>query len=90
MKFQKRTILIVDDDEDDLFLHARALKIIDTRCVIQALSSGEEAIAYLKGIGKYQDREKFQFQALSFPTSKCHTVMALTFWNFSKTTPSFR
>lgn len=48
--------MIVDDDADDLFLLQEAFKAARITSRIQALTSGYEAIAYLKGEGKYADR----------------------------------
>src|SRR5687767_6448209 len=61
LKAQQRTILVVDDDENDRLLMARALKSVDTQCSIHLLSGGNEAIAYLSGEGRFADRDEFQF-----------------------------
>lgn len=61
MKAQKFTLLVVDDDEDQRVLIQRQFKSLNSQYSIQALSSGDEAIAYLRGDGKFKDRERYEF-----------------------------
>jgi len=53
-----RTIVIVDDAEDDLVLLQRLLKTARVTNPITVLRTGEEALDYLKGEGPFADREK--------------------------------
>src|SRR5687767_6869400 len=50
------TILIVEDDPNDVLFLKRALKKSQIENPVCTLSNGEEAIAYLSGIGDYADR----------------------------------
>jgi CheY-like chemotaxis protein len=52
------TILVVDDDENDLLMLERALQEAGVGNPVQTLHDGNEAIQYLKGEGPYSDREK--------------------------------
>jgi len=61
VKARKFTLLIVDDDEDQRFLAKRTFEGLATRYRVQLASSGDEALAYLKGEGKFADRKKFEF-----------------------------
>ncbi len=61
VKAQKFTLLIVDDDEDARFLAQRTFESLAATYKVQLASSGNEAIAYLKGEGKFADRKKFEF-----------------------------
>jgi CheY-like chemotaxis protein len=61
LKPQKQTLLIVEDDDDQRLFFKLAFESLGTQYVVQALASGEEAIAYLKGESKYRDRTKFEF-----------------------------
>ena len=54
----KPTILLVDDSENDIFLMRMAFKKADFNHPLQEVRNGEQAIAYLKGEGAYNDREK--------------------------------
>jgi CheY-like chemotaxis protein len=53
------TILIVDDDENDIFFVKRAFVEINVHCTFQMLKNGQETIDYLSGHGEFSDREKF-------------------------------
>ena len=52
------TILIVDDDENDIFFVKRAFTEINVHCTFQMLKNGQEVIDYLSGHGEYANREK--------------------------------
>lgn len=51
------TILLVEDDPNDVLLIRRAFRKSDVAKPIQGVGDGEEAIAYLSGRGPYADRE---------------------------------
>src|SRR6476620_2742361 len=57
-------ILLVDDREDDRFTVKRAMSKARMVNPIQEVSSGEEAIAYLQGEGKFSNREEFPLPEL--------------------------
>jgi CheY-like chemotaxis protein len=50
------TILIVEDDPNDVLFLKRALKKNGIQNPVCTLSDGEEAISYLCGLGEYADR----------------------------------
>ena len=54
-------ILIVDDDSNDQLLIKTAFKQIGVTDPIFSANDGVEALAYLKGAGQYNDRERFPF-----------------------------
>jgi len=56
MRRTNPTILVVDDDPNDLMLIQSAFRAAGVASPIQMASSGEEAIAYLSGEGKFSDR----------------------------------
>ncbi|MEY2429473.1 MAG: hypothetical protein QOJ40_2358 [Verrucomicrobiota bacterium] len=58
MKTHRPTILLIDDDRNDRFLTQRALRQVDPDCLLQEAESGDEAIAYLKGLGRFHDRDR--------------------------------
>src|SRR5687767_6468716 len=61
MKKYNATIMIVDDDPNDLFLIERAFRKIGVTDPIQTVNGGLEAIAYMKGEGKYADRKTYAY-----------------------------
>ena len=61
MKAAKHTLLIVDDNEDQRFIFKRTFEALGTKYKVQLAKNGNEALAYLRGEGKYSDRSKFEF-----------------------------
>jgi CheY-like chemotaxis protein len=61
MKAQKNTLLVIDDDEDQRFFIQKQFEALSARYHIVPLGSGNEAIAYLKGEGKFSNRKLFEF-----------------------------
>lgn len=62
--FQQAVILLVDDDENDCALVRRAFVRADVSNPLSIVRSGEEAIEYLEGTGKYADRAEFPLPGL--------------------------
>lgn len=60
----KKTILLVEDDENDVFLFTRALGKVGIRVPLQTASDGQQAIDYVEGRGKFADREAYPFPYL--------------------------
>ncbi len=61
MKEQKHTLLIVDDEADHRFLAQNTFESLGTNFKVQLAINGDEAIAYLKGEGRFADRKEFEF-----------------------------
>src|SRR4051812_7691832 len=61
-----QTILYVEDNDGDVLFMQAAMKKIGLQNVLQVVSDGDEAIAYLDGQGKYSDRRKHPFPSLIF------------------------
>ena len=61
MKATKFTVMLVEDDEDQRAFLRAAFQSFASHYRIQTVANGNEAIAYLKGEGKYSDRAKFEF-----------------------------
>ena len=61
-----RSILLVEDNEDDVFLMKRALqgaRIVNPLIVVE---TGQEAMNYLSGAGKFADRDSYPMPVLVF------------------------
>lgn len=58
------TILYAEDNENDVFLMQQAFRKIDGVRVLRTVMDGQEAVAYLRGAGKYADRAEFPFPGL--------------------------
>jgi CheY-like chemotaxis protein len=58
------TVLLVEDDLNDIFIVKRAFKIANLPTPLQVVTDGQEAISYLRGEGKYTDRQAFPLPRL--------------------------
>jgi CheY-like chemotaxis protein len=61
MKKYCSTIMVVDDDPNDLILIERAFRAIGVKEPIHTINGGQEAIDYMMGHGKYADRATFAY-----------------------------
>jgi CheY-like chemotaxis protein len=61
-----KTILLVEDSRDDELLFKRILRVSGLENPVFVVRDGDDAIAYLKGAGKYSDRETFPIPAIMF------------------------
>ncbi len=62
--FNSRTILLVDDNEDDVFIMQSVFQKLQIPNPIQTLTDGDDAIAYLNGDGRYSDRTRYPLPAV--------------------------
>jgi len=58
------TVLLVEDDLNDIFLVKRAFKMAQVKNPLQIVTDGQEAVLYLRGEGKYADREAYPLPKL--------------------------
>ena len=58
------TVLLVEDDLNDIFLVKRAFKLAHLQNPLQVVTDGQEAINYLKGEGKYSNRDAYPLPKL--------------------------
>jgi CheY-like chemotaxis protein len=56
---QQATILLVEDDPNDIFLMERAFTRARLANPLKVVRDGEEAISYLQGDGVYSDRSEY-------------------------------
>lgn len=71
------TILLVEDDENDAFFLERAMQKIGMLNPMQHARDGQEAINYLRGIGKFSRRAEFPLPGLILLDLKLPFVMGL-------------
>src|SRR5688572_12299591 len=72
-----KTILQVEDDPNDVFLLQHALTKVGVANPIQVATDGQQAIDYLKGEGRFADREKYPLPCLVLLDLKLPHVMGL-------------
>jgi CheY-like chemotaxis protein len=78
-----RAILLVEDNEDDVFLMKRALQGANVVNPLYVVEDGQEALDYLGGAGKFADRDNYPlpvvvFLDLKLPYISGHDVLAWT------------
>jgi len=61
-----KTILLIEDNEDDVFMMKRALKLALITNPLQVVADGQQALDYLAGAGEYADRDKYPVPFLGF------------------------
>lgn len=81
MATTSQAILLVEDNEDDVFLMKRALKGARVSNPLSVVEDGQQAEDYLAGAGKYADREAYPLPAIVFldlklPYISGHDVLA--------------
>src|ERR1043166_5515933 len=72
-----KSILLVEDDENDVFFFKYAMKKESLGNPLQVARDGQEAIDYLEGTGKFANREEFPMPYLIVLDLKLPFVMGL-------------
>ncbi len=72
-----QTILLVEDEENDVVFMEMALEKAGLTSALQIAEDGEEAISYLSGEGEFADRTRFPLPALIFLDLKLPRVMGM-------------
>jgi CheY-like chemotaxis protein len=76
-----KAILLVEDNEDDVFLMKHALTVAGVANPVFVVETGQQAIDYLSGAGAYRDRSTHPlpvivFLDLKLPLMSGHEVLA--------------
>lgn len=61
---RRGVILLVEDNEDDIFFMKRAIKSAAIENPLQVVTDGQQAIDYLEGTEKFSDRTQFPLPTL--------------------------
>lgn len=86
-----RTVLIVEDAEDDAFLLKRALsKSTFTGEHVHIVANGKEAQDYLEGIGDYEDRQRYPIPDIIFTDLKMPIMNGFELLKWLKENPVFQ
>ncbi|MDB6112596.1 MAG: response regulator receiver protein [Pedosphaera sp.] len=72
-----RTVLLVEDLENDIILMRRSWKLEGVKSQLQAVSDGRQALDYLAGEGEFLDRDKHPLPCLVLLDLKLPYVMGL-------------
>ena len=90
MMDERATILVVEDDPNDLFFLKRALSAVRANCLMQAVGDGAEAIDYLRGVDDYADRRRFPMPALILMDLKMPRVDGFEFLGWLRGEPDLK
>jgi len=66
MTTESCTLLLVEDNPDDIFLMERALKKTGLRLRLHIVTDGRQAVDYLSGVQEYSDRIRYPLPAMVF------------------------
>lgn len=81
-------LLLVEDDEDDVFIFRRAFCRAGLNDVVHVLRDGEEAVTYLAGEGGYADRSRFPLPYLVFLDLKLPRLSGLEVLHWIRDQPT--
>jgi CheY-like chemotaxis protein len=81
------TILIAEDDKDEILLLTSAFSKTGLSCKLQFVRNGRDAQAYLEGHPPYNDRETFPTPRLLLLDLEMREVDGYGFLNWLKTQP---
>jgi CheY-like chemotaxis protein len=62
--WSNQAVLLAEDNDDEILLFKRAFKLAELDLPLRIVRDGEEAIAYLKGEGKFSNRTEHPFPVL--------------------------
>jgi CheY-like chemotaxis protein len=84
------TILLVEDEEDDVFFMQRVFKEVGILNPLQVCLEGEETMHYLSGKGKYANREQFPLPGLTLLDLKLPRVMGFEVLKWIREQPELK
>jgi CheY-like chemotaxis protein len=83
------TILLVEDEESDIFFLKKAFAKAGLNNPVQVATDGQQAIDYLKGFGQFADRQAFPLPYLVLLDLKLPLIMGLDILKWLREQPQF-
>ncbi|MEY2466461.1 MAG: hypothetical protein QOD03_982 [Verrucomicrobiota bacterium] len=90
MSSENPTILLTEDNENDIFFFRRALLKASTNFPLQVAVDGREALDYLSGTGKFSDRAQYPIPSVVFLDLKLPYVHGLEVLKWIREQPSLK
>jgi CheY-like chemotaxis protein len=84
------TVLLVEDDENDVFFMQRAFREAGIITPLSVASDGREAIDYMCGNGEFTDRQKWPLPCLVLLDLKLPYVLGLDVLKWIRSQPEFK
>ena len=85
-----RTILLVEDNEDDVFLMQQSIKKAGISNPVQIVEDGQDVLNYLQGLAKFRDRPKFPLPFLILLDLKLPLMSGLEVLGWIRERPEFK
>lgn len=85
-----KPVLLVENDEDDIFFMQRAWKQAQMVNPLQVVRDGQQALDYLDGVGKYADRMEYPLPCLVLLDWKLPYLMGLEVLKCIRSHPHFK
>jgi CheY-like chemotaxis protein len=86
---EPQTVLLVEDDANDVFFFRRALEEYPLPFELQVARDGQEAQDYLTGEGRFSDRETFRFPKFIITDNHLPPHEGASFLRWLKEHPKF-
>lgn len=86
----EKTILLVEDEDNDVFFLKRALKKANVPANLQVVRDGQSAIDYLERCNQHRDETQFPIPSLVLLDLKLPHVMGLEVLQWIRRQPEFR
>lgn len=86
----EETILLVEDDQNDVFFLQYAFQEAGIKNPVQVATEGQQAIDYLQGHGPYADRNRFPFPCLVLLDLKLPVKMGLDVLRWLRNQPQLQ
>jgi CheY-like chemotaxis protein len=86
----KKTILLVEDNPDDVFIFKLALQDANITTSVGVAVDGQEAVDYLSGANKYSDREQYPLPFIVFLDLKMPFLDGFEVLSWIRTQPPLR
>ena len=85
-----KTILLVEDTENDIIFMSRALRKAEVSNPVRTVTDGEQAIDYLAGGKQFTDRTQYPLPILMFLDLKLPKVSGLEVLGWLRTRPELK